>query len=69
MSEPRTATSALHPRAAVADRSEPGPRNRVRPTHQEPFATKRAAGLFIVVRGWSDFAVYETCRLPEVLRE
>ncbi len=33
------------------------------------FATEQAAGLFIVEQGWSDFAVYETRRLPEVLRE
>jgi hypothetical protein len=33
------------------------------------FATERAAGLFIVEQGWLDFAVYETRRLPEVLRE
>jgi hypothetical protein len=33
------------------------------------FATELAAGLFIVEQGWLDFAVYETRRLPEVLRE
>jgi hypothetical protein len=33
------------------------------------FATEQAAGLFIVEQGWLEFAVYETRRLPEVLRE
>jgi len=33
------------------------------------FATERVAGLFIVEQGWLDFSVYETRRLPEVLRE
>ena len=33
------------------------------------FTTEQAAGLFIVEQGWLDFAVYQTRRLPEVLRE
>jgi hypothetical protein len=33
------------------------------------FVSERAAGLVIVEQGWLDFAVYETRRLPEVLRE
>ena len=33
------------------------------------FATEAAAGLFIIEQGWLDFSVYETRRLPPVLRE